>query len=72
MSHSPKKSKTARYLDSQVNGLVVVSKNRAICVHQEVALSGKRKLCWEISSIGRGEHDNLTRYAALDHGSLGV
>jgi len=72
MSDSLEKSKIARYLDSHVNGSVVVRKNRAIRVHQEVVLSDKRIQCWQTSPIGRRKHDYLTRCPALDHGSLAV
>ena len=67
-----KMKKTVGYLDSQVNGLNVVGKNCAICVHQEIIRSTKRSLCWEGTSIKRRKRDDLTRRAAPDHSSLTV
>jgi len=72
MSDSLGDDRAAGYLNSQVDGLIMVRKNCAIRVHQEVALSGKCKLCWERSSVSRRKHDDLTSCSALDHGSLAV
>ena len=72
MSDSLGGDKTARYLDSHVDRLIVVGKNCAIPVRKKVELPGKRKLCWDVFPIDHRKHDDLPRPTALDHGSLAV
>jgi len=74
ISDSPEGKKKVVYFDSHVDCLIVVRKNCAIQVHQKLAMSGECGLCWVAPAppINHRKLDDLTRRAALDHGSLAV
>ena len=52
--------------------MILLTENYATPVHQTVALSGKRKFCWEALAIGYRKHDTLADRALRDCGSLAV
>ena len=62
------------YLDSQVNGMRVVSENLTITIHQRVTLSSERKLRreGEVPFITCHKHNYLADTVTRDRSSLSV
>ena len=52
--------------------MVLLTKNFITPVHQKVALSNKRKFCWEGPAIGHRKHDPLGDHPFRDRGPLAV
>ena len=72
MSDSTEDDEKARYLDSHVYGLMVVSKNCTVPVHQTVPWSGKRKFCWQVPTVFHRKYDTLAGFAVRDRVPLAV
>ena len=72
MSNGLGTGKETKYLDPEVDRLILLSENYTTPVHQTVALFVKCKFRWDAPAISHRKHDPLASYAGREWGSLAV